>query len=51
MSEAQAQPIIFEIVMKEEKCVERRNKIVEEMRKTFNAMPVGLDQKHRDIFN
>jgi hypothetical protein len=51
MSDSQSQAIIFEIVAREEKQLERRDKIVDQLRKMFTDFPMGLDSKHRDIFN
>lgn len=51
MSESQAQQIILEVITSHEKCNERKDKLLNEMRKTFNGLPMGLDSKHRDIFN
>ena len=52
MAELQnASKIMFEIIIKEEKSEDRKQKIVQEVEKMFTGMLPSLDSKSREIFN
>jgi hypothetical protein len=48
---ANAQKIMYEVILKEEKSEERKQKLLAEVDKLLNGMLPGLDSKAREQFN
>ncbi len=46
-----ASKIMYDMIVKEEKTEDRRNKILTELEKLFSGLPPTLDTKSREVFN